>query len=134
MRKFLIELGPGNVLTGMAKRTVSGATTLSVSTPDDLDKLLTALATPAVAEVAEVVVHEGEHLFATERMVVSPAAGVFAPAATAETGLHLVPGTVLGTVGDHEVRSPFEGILVGMLAVEGERVTTSQPIAWLRTA
>jgi hypothetical protein len=24
--------------------------------------------------------------------------------------------------------------LVGVLAVEGERVTTSQPIAWLRTA
>jgi hypothetical protein len=24
--------------------------------------------------------------------------------------------------------------VVGMLAVEGERVTTSQPIAWLRTA
>jgi [acyl-carrier-protein] S-malonyltransferase len=131
---FLVELGPGNVLTGMAKRTVTGATTLSVATPDDLDRLLTGLATPAVAEVAEVVVHEGEHLFATERMVVSPAAGVFAAAATAEAGLHLVPGTVLGTVGDHEVRSPFEGVLVGMLAVEGERVTTSQPIAWLRTA
>lgn len=131
--RFLVELGPGNVLTGMAKRTLSNATTLSVSTPDDLDKLLTALATPAVAEVAEVVVHEGEHLFATERMVVSPAAGVFTPAATAEAGLNLVPGTVLGTVGDHEVRSPFEGLLVGMLALEGERVTTSQPIAWLRT-
>jgi [acyl-carrier-protein] S-malonyltransferase len=132
--RYLIELGPGNVLTGMAKRTVTGATTISVSTPDDLDKLLTALATPQVAEAAEVVVHEGEHLFATERMVVSPAAGVFAAASTAEAGLHLVPGTVLGTVGDKEVRSPFEGILVGMLAVEGERVTTSQPIAWLRTA
>ena len=67
-------------------------------------------------------------------MVVSPAAGVFAPARPPRPGLHLVPGTVLGTVGDHEVRSPFAGILVGMLAVEGERVTTSQPIAWLRTA
>jgi [acyl-carrier-protein] S-malonyltransferase len=132
--RVVVELGPGNVLTGMAKRTLSGVTTLSVSTPDDLDKLLTALATPEVAEVAEVVVHEGEHLFATERMVVSPGAGVFAPAPTAEAGLLLTPGTVLGTVGEHEVRSPFEGILVGMLAVEGERVTTSQPIAWLRTA
>ncbi len=135
--QYLVELGPGTVLTGMAKRTVSGATTLSVSTPDDLDKLLTALAEPhvaEVAEVAEVIVHEGEHLFATERMVVSPAAGVFAPNPTAAAGLHLVPGTVLGLVGDQEVRSPFEGVLVGMLAVEGERVTTSQPIAWLRTA
>ena len=32
--------GPGGVLTGMAKRTVDGARTLSVATPDDLDKLL----------------------------------------------------------------------------------------------
>ena len=44
------------------------------------------------------------------------------------------PPSRFGTVGDHEVRSPFEGLLIGMLAVEGERVTTSQPIAWLRTA
>jgi [acyl-carrier-protein] S-malonyltransferase len=131
---YLVELGPGNVLTGMAKRTVKGATTLSVATPDDLDKLLTALATPEVAEVAEVVVHEGEHLFATERMVVSPAAGVFVPGDGVDAGLQLVPGTVLGRVGDQEVRSPFAGVLVGMLAVDGERVTTSQPIAWLRTA
>ena len=50
------------------------------------------------------------------------------------TLVELTPGTVLGMVGDHEVRSPFAGILVGVLAVEGERVTTSQPIAWLRTA
>ena len=127
----LVELGPGNVLTGMAKRTVADIATHSVSTPDDLDKLLTALATP---EVTEVVVHEGEHLFATERMVVSPGAGVFAITPEAAAGLHLTPGTVLGTVGDKEVRSPFEGVLVGMLAVDGERVTTSQPIAWLRTA
>ena len=125
-----VELGPGNVLTGMAKRTVADVKTLSVSTPDDLDKLLTALAAP----VETVEVHEGEHLFATERMVVSPAAGVFAPSADLAPGFVLTPGTVLGLVGEQEVRSPFAGILVGVLAVEGERVTTSQPIAWLRTA
>ena len=78
--------------------------------------------------------HEGEHLFATERMVVSPAAGVFTPAPDLAPGFTLSPGTVLGVVGDQEVRSPFAGTLVGVLAVEGERVTTSQPIAWLRTA
>jgi [acyl-carrier-protein] S-malonyltransferase len=126
-----VELGPGNVLTGMAKRTVTGATTLSVSTPADLDKLITALATPSASVSG---VHEGEHLFATERMVVSPAAGVFTPAVGIEAGSTLAPGTVLGSVGDVDVRSPFDGIVVGMLAVEGERVTTSQPIAWLRTA
>ncbi|MBU3701536.1 MAG: ACP S-malonyltransferase, partial [Acidimicrobiia bacterium] len=61
-----VELGPGSVLTGMAKRTVSDARQISVSTPADLDRLLTALAAPPEMVVA----HEGEHLFATERMVV----------------------------------------------------------------
>jgi [acyl-carrier-protein] S-malonyltransferase len=43
-----LELGPGKVLTGMAKRTVEGACTLSVSVPDDLDRLLAQLsAAPA---------------------------------------------------------------------------------------
>ena len=124
-----VELGPGNVLTGMAKRTVQGATTLSVSAPDDLDKLLSTLAIPSAAGAG---VHEGEHLFATERIVVSPAAGVFSPAPDTGAGTELVPGTVLGTVGDDDVRSPFAGVLMGMLAVDGERVTASQPIAWLR--
>ena len=127
---MFVELGPGTVLTGLAKRTVSGATTLSVRTPDDLDTLLTALATPSASVTG---IHEGEHLFATERMVVSPAAGIFTPDRSIGTGSALVPGTVLGTVGEVEVRSPFEGTVVGMLAVDGERVTSSQPIAWLRT-
>ena len=35
-----VELGPGGVLTGMAKRTVDTARTISVATPDELDKLI----------------------------------------------------------------------------------------------
>ncbi len=35
-----VELGPGGVLTGMAKRTVDAARTISVATPEELDKLL----------------------------------------------------------------------------------------------
>ena len=71
-----VELGPGAVLTGMAKRSVDGARTLSVATPDDLDRLLEFLADTGIAAAAG---PEGEHLFATERLVVSPAAGVFRP-------------------------------------------------------
>lgn len=127
----LVELGPGGVLTGLAKRTLGGASTLSVSTPADLDKLLNLLAMPSDSGSG---ISEGEHLFATERMVVSPAAGVFTPAPVMEPGFELTPGCVLGIVGDIEVRSPFHGTLMNMLAVEGERVTTSQPIAWLRTS
>jgi len=125
-----VELGPGAVLTGMAKRTVDGARTLSVATPDDLDRLLEALASPAADAVG---VHEGEHLFATERIVVTPAAGVFTPADGLGPGATLDAWQLVGTVGDQEVRSPFAGTLMGLLAVAGERVTTSQPVAWLRT-
>jgi [acyl-carrier-protein] S-malonyltransferase len=128
-----VEVGAGAVLTGMAKRTVSGARTVSVATPDELDALLESLAANPAAEV-HAGHRDGEHLFATERLVVSPAAGVFAPESGLDTGTHITAGHLLGRVGDDEVRSAFEGSIMGWLAVEGERVATSQPIAWLRTA
>ena len=40
---------------------------------------------------------------------------------------------MLGHVGAHEVRSPFAGLLQSFIAVDTERVTARQPIAWLRT-
>ena len=123
------ELGPGGVLTGMAKRSVDGARTISVATPDDLDKLLAWIAVEA-APASEI---EGEHLFVAERVVVSPAAGIFTPADLG-AGAAISVGTVLGHVGEHEVRSPFEGALQNYIAVDTERVMSRQPIAWLRTS
>jgi [acyl-carrier-protein] S-malonyltransferase len=38
-----VELGPGNVLCGLVSRTISGAHTVSVGTPADVDKLAEAL-------------------------------------------------------------------------------------------
>jgi [acyl-carrier-protein] S-malonyltransferase len=125
-----VELGPGGVLTGMAKRTVDAARTLSVSTPDELNKLLDFIDS---ATRHAPVQHEGEHLFAVERLVVSPAAGVFTPLGDLSDGTRIPVGTVLGSVGEHEVRSPFDGVLQSYIAVDGERVTLRQPIAWLRT-
>jgi [acyl-carrier-protein] S-malonyltransferase len=40
----LVEVGPGGVLTGMAKRTLPGARTLTVSEPDHVEAVLAALA------------------------------------------------------------------------------------------
>jgi [acyl-carrier-protein] S-malonyltransferase len=125
-----VELGPGGVLTGMAKRTVDNARTISVSTPDELDKLIEWVNSTSPTAVAQI---EGEHLFAVERLVVSPAAGVFTPAVDVQLGTHIQVGQVIGAVGDIEVRSPFAGIVQNFIAVQGERVTTHQPIAWLRT-
>jgi [acyl-carrier-protein] S-malonyltransferase len=124
-----VELGPGGVLTGMAKRTVDGARCLSITTPDELDKLLELISSGRTT----ITVPEGEHLFATERLVVSPAAGVFTPATDIEPGSELGVGQVVGHVGAHEVRSPFAGLVQSYIALDGERVTASQPIIWLRT-
>ena len=124
-----VEVGPGAVLTGMAKRTLKDSARISISSPDDIDMLLEMISgqQPSSSESLE-----GEHLFATERLVVSPCAGVFVPTGQDLTGRFIHAGFLLGHVGETEVRSAFAGEIQGFLAVEGERVTSSQPIAWLR--
>ncbi len=124
------ELGPGGVLTGMAKRTVENARTIAVATPEDLDKLIEWVGAGSPRGGAQL---EGEHLFASERLVVSPAAGVFIPIDGLSEGTAISVGLVLGHIGDVEVRSAFAGVLQSYIAVTGERVTMRQPIAWLRT-
>ena len=129
-----VELGPGGILTGMAKRIAPEARGISVGTPDDIDRLLEVLGgEPPILPGQP----DGEHLFMTERMVVSPAAGVFTVDprwAAHEADAKVDVGDLLGTVGAVEVRSLFSGVVQGFIAVDGERVTPSQPIAWLRTA
>ncbi len=127
---MFVELGPGSSLTGMTKRTLPGAQAMAVADPAHLDQLLELLH-GHVDEPAGA--HEGEHLFATERVVVSPAAGVFTPVPALAPGLALERGQVVGHVGEHPVVSSFCGSVVGVLAVAGERVIASQPVAWLRT-
>ncbi|MFM7046772.1 MAG: ACP S-malonyltransferase [Actinomycetota bacterium] len=124
-----VELGPGGVLTGMVKRTIDGARSISVSTPEELNALLewVSQVTPAPA------MHEGEHLFVVERLVVAPAAGLFEPRNDLQDGARIDVGTVLGRVGDTEVRSPFAGILQSFIAHSGERLALREPVAWLRT-
>ena len=122
------ELGPGAALTGMAKRSVTDARTVSVATPDDLDKFVEWLQ----GDAAPATHIEGEHLFAVERLVVSPAAGIFTPIGL-DSGAMIEVGSLIGHVGEHEVRSPFQGVLQSFIAVDTERVISRQPIAWLRT-
>jgi hypothetical protein len=40
-----VEMGPGNVLTGLLTRIVPAAQGIAVGTPADVDKLITQLAT-----------------------------------------------------------------------------------------
>jgi [acyl-carrier-protein] S-malonyltransferase len=45
----LVEVGPGGVLAGLAKRTVPELTVRTVATPEDLDEVLGTLAVPAAS-------------------------------------------------------------------------------------
>ncbi len=126
-----VELGPGKVLTGMTKRTHRGATSMSVGAPAEIDALMEALATEAPSAPA---VLGGENLYVTERLIVSPCAGVFTLGAGVDDGQQVSVGDVIGHVAGEEVRSAFAGTVMGIMAVEGERVTARQPVAWLRTA
>lgn len=133
---FLVEVGPGNVLTGLAKRIAPDITAASVATPDDLDLLVEALAHRNTSPEQQHH-HEGEHLFVHERLVVSSATGLFSPVSgdepdAAVPGSPMDVGALVGRVGDQEIRTPFAGTLMGVLAIPGERVTVGQPIAWLR--
>jgi len=80
---------------------------------------------------------EGEHLDMPERMVVSPAAGIFAVVKDLVSTV-VAAGTTIGFVqaGDEAVpvQSPFAGHLVALDAVDGERLTRHQRVAWLRCA
>jgi len=124
------ELGPGGVLTGMAKRTVESARTISVATPDELDKFIEWVNAASPTGAAQL---EGEHLFAVERLIVSPAAGIFTPRSDVRPGDRIEVGQSIGTVGDTDVVSAFAGVIQAFIALEGERTTNRQPIAWLRT-
>ncbi len=150
---MIAELGPGGVLTGMVRRTTPEARGVSVATPGDLDKLMDIVA-GTDEWTASVQAHQGEHLFTSERVIVSPAPGVFEPdvrlaalessalaeataapgsGAGSEPGSILMVGDLVGTVGPTDVRTPFRGVLVRWLAVRGERVVEGQPVAWIRT-
>jgi biotin carboxyl carrier protein len=81
---------------------------------------------------------DGERLAVPERMIVAPTVGVFRPRPNAADGCRVDRGETIGCIEGPgtsvEVRSPFDGDLVGVLARPGERLREGQPIAWLRVA
>jgi [acyl-carrier-protein] S-malonyltransferase len=142
-----LELGPGGVLTGLARRVLPTLETIamSVSTPDDLDRLLESLAGRSSAQQEAIDDRVGERFHMSERLVVSPTAGLFEPDPTlaglipgpgdgTRAPVQIEVGGLIGLVGQIEIRSAFAGSLEGVLVLPGERVTTGQPVAWLRAS
>jgi [acyl-carrier-protein] S-malonyltransferase len=141
-----VELGPGGVLSGLAKRSLPEIQSLSVSKPGDLDTLLDKVGAAGTWR-DEPALHQGEHLYMSERVVVSPCSGIFNPESTLlAPGTGLLPGTgdtsdasspievgdLVGRVGPAEVRTPFAGDVIRWMAADGERVQEGQPLIWLR--
>lgn len=81
---------------------------------------------------------EGERILIPERMIVSPADGVFRLAENNGdiVGRNIELNDVIGyveTVGKSvEILSPFTGTLRGLIAHDGERLRQHEPVAWLR--
>lgn len=81
----------------------------------------------------------GETLSVPERVIVAPTCGIFHGRdgrGLMNDGDLVVRGDVIGIVKSlgvsTPIHSPFEGLLVAILAFQGERVRPGQPVAWLR--
>ena len=118
----VVELAPGGTLTAIARRALPGVAALALRTPDDLQSARALLADQPDA-----------HASPTWRIVVSPSAGVFAPA-TRYAAL-LDPGALIGHVrGRREetaVHTPDGGHVIELLASDGDPVKAGQPLARL---
>jgi biotin carboxyl carrier protein len=83
---------------------------------------------------------QGEGLMVPERVIVAPSVGVFRPVFGHEVacGQSVDAGQAIGVIEGPgvttPVRSPFCGVLAGLLAHDGERLREGEPVAWLRVA
>jgi biotin carboxyl carrier protein len=83
---------------------------------------------------------QGEGLLVPERVIVAPSVGVFRPlfahdvacGQTVDAGQPV--GVIEGPGVSTPVRSPFRGVIAGLLARDGERMRQGEPVAWLRVA
>jgi biotin carboxyl carrier protein len=82
--------------------------------------------------------HEGETLAVPDRLVVAPGVGRFHPTIDARRARHVRRGEQIGVLegprSEVVVRSPFAGEVMGLLAWDGERVRSGEPLLWLRVS
>ena len=129
-----VELGPGGVLTGMAKRTVDRR-------PHDLGRrrprTSTSCSSGSTHGAADAA---GAARGRAPLRQSSASSSARRPASSRPVGrrrrrrARSTSAPCSATSATHEVRSPFAGVLQSYIAVDGERVTARQPIAWLRTS
>jgi [acyl-carrier-protein] S-malonyltransferase len=121
-----VELGPGAVLTGMAKRTVPDARTISVATPDDLDKLLEWVGAgstnvPTSASTRASTSSPPNASSSARRPGSSPRRG------DRHEGCRSPSATCSATSASRGPLAVRRRSIMGWLAVDGERVTPASP-------
>jgi [acyl-carrier-protein] S-malonyltransferase len=121
----VVELAPGGVLAGIAKRELPGVEIVAIKSPADLDK--------ARALVASRPQHgQGEHT-PEFRVVVTPAKGIFTRAEAMAEGQQVARGARLGTVRtnreEHPIVASEAGVLAEWLRHDGDIVAAGLPVA-----
>jgi [acyl-carrier-protein] S-malonyltransferase len=121
----VIELPPAGTLAGLVKRALPGVEIVKVSTPEDLAAARDLIARHGVAPGAEPTPQF--------RVVVSGAAGNFAPDPGLAEGTEVRAGQVIGHVqtkqGAVEVAAHEPGVLTEWLAHHDDPVAPGQPLA-----
>jgi [acyl-carrier-protein] S-malonyltransferase len=123
----VVELAPGGVLAGIAKRELPGVEIVAVKGPDDLDK--------ARALIASRPQHgQGEHV-PDFSVVVAPVKGVFTRAEALDEGQPVTRGARIGTVRtnreEHAIVAADAGVLAEWLRADGDIVAAGLPVARL---
>jgi [acyl-carrier-protein] S-malonyltransferase len=123
----VVELAPGGVLAGIAKRELPDVEIVALKTPDDL------------ARARELIDSrpqhgQGEHTL-DFRVVVTPAKGVFTRAEAIEEGQQVARGARLGTIRtnreEHPIVAAEAGVLTEWLRSDGDIVAAGLPVARL---
>lgn len=81
---------------------------------------------------------DGEAVHVDERLITARQAGIFHPVGgdlPNVRGIRVAVGEQIGTLVQtgvpHPVQSAFSGVLMGLMALPGERVRKDQPLAWM---
>jgi [acyl-carrier-protein] S-malonyltransferase len=123
----VVELAPGGVLAGIAKRELPGIDIVALKTPDDLARARQLIdSRPQHGQ--------GEHTL-DFRVVVTPAKGVFTRAEAIDEGQPVARGTRIGTIRtnreEHPIVAAEAGVLTEWLRSDGDIVAAGLPVARL---
>lgn len=123
----VVELAPGGVLAGIAKRELPDTEIVALKSPADLAR---------ARELIDSRPQDGQGEHTVDfRVVVTPAKGVFTRAETVDEGQQVARGARLGTIRtnreEHAIVAAGAGVLTEWLRSDGDIVAAGLPVARL---